>query len=27
MSETGELTPRGRKVAYAKRYHPEKDET
>ncbi|HAF2889088.1 TPA: DUF3085 domain-containing protein [Salmonella enterica] len=26
MSETGELTPRGRKVAYAKGCHPEKDE-
>ncbi|EAP6826414.1 DUF3085 domain-containing protein [Salmonella enterica] len=26
MSETGELTPRGRKVAYAKGCHPEKDD-
>lgn len=26
MSETGEITPRGRKVAYAKGCHPEKDE-
>ncbi|EHU7154832.1 DUF3085 domain-containing protein [Salmonella enterica] len=27
MSEIGELTPRGRKVAYAKGCNPEKDET
>ncbi|EAM8408546.1 DUF3085 domain-containing protein [Salmonella enterica] len=27
MSETGVLTPRGRKVAYAKGCHPDKDET
>ncbi|EIW4464869.1 DUF3085 domain-containing protein [Salmonella enterica] len=26
MSETGELTPRGRKVAYAKGCHPQKDD-
>ncbi|EFT1580812.1 DUF3085 domain-containing protein [Salmonella enterica] len=26
MSEIGELTPRGRKVAYAKGCHPDKDE-
>ncbi|ECE7752370.1 DUF3085 domain-containing protein [Salmonella enterica subsp. enterica serovar Ngili] len=26
MSEIGELTPRGRKVAYARGCHPEKDE-
>ncbi|EAN2395007.1 DUF3085 domain-containing protein [Salmonella enterica] len=26
MSETGVLTPRGRKVAYAKGCHPQKDD-
>ncbi|HAU6732983.1 TPA: DUF3085 domain-containing protein [Salmonella enterica subsp. enterica serovar Elisabethville] len=26
MSEVGEMTPRGRKVAYAKGCHPKKDE-
>ncbi|EKQ2080623.1 DUF3085 domain-containing protein [Salmonella enterica] len=26
MSETGELTPRGRKVAWAKGCHPQKDD-
>ncbi|EAP0278477.1 hypothetical protein DMV52_22180 [Salmonella enterica] len=26
MSEIGELTPRGRKVAYARGGHPDKDE-